>query len=110
MIDFTKTNINEIEAVLIQARKSKGMTQGQVASELGISRSHVTNQEKGIDKREFGRLLEYIRAIGGSLYFAGDISTDPVKYMEFASKTMEKYKSGQISANDALRCMAKKLK
>ncbi len=109
MIDFTKTNISEIESVLIKARKENGFTQNHIAEKLGISRSHVANQEKSIDRREFGRMVDYVKAIGGSLYFSGSINTDPVKYMEFASNTIEKYKSGEMSANDALRLLSKKI-
>lgn len=40
------------------ARKNRGLTQGQVASKLGISRATVVNWEKGNTKISYSALLK----------------------------------------------------
>lgn len=109
MIDFTETNIGDIRDILITARKENKILQKDVATSLGIAKETISLQEKNITQREFSGLLRYIKAIGGKLYFTGNIVTDPVKYMEYANSQIEKYKSGEISANDALRNLSRKL-
>ena len=57
---------NEIACMIVQARKSHNMTQGQLAEKVGTSQSSIARLEKGDDKinPSIDTLIRIARAFG----------------------------------------------
>ena len=56
---------------LTEMRKKAGMTQGEVAADMGVSQQRVSAIERG-SVAELATLADYIRALGGELKVIAD--------------------------------------
>ncbi len=56
-------DLNELGMILKQRRTSKGITQAEMASILGLTKSHVSDIERGIHKITVQTLCSYCDAL-----------------------------------------------
>ena len=54
--------------VLVELRASAGLTQRELAEELGVSQRYIVELEQGKETKSVERLLGFIKTTGGRLY------------------------------------------
>jgi HTH-type transcriptional regulator/antitoxin HipB len=60
--------------LLVELRTGAGLTQRELADEIGVSQRYIVELEQGKQTKSVERLLEFIRTTGGSLYIdLGDV-------------------------------------
>ncbi|WP_167052288.1 helix-turn-helix transcriptional regulator [Salinibacterium sp. ZJ77] len=60
--------------ILAELRTGAGLTQRELADELGVSQRYVVELEQGKQTKSIERFLQFIRVTGGSLYIdLGDV-------------------------------------
>ncbi|MHB1163903.1 MAG: helix-turn-helix domain-containing protein [Candidatus Nanopelagicales bacterium] len=64
----TVTNPQALGRLLQQARLSRGLSQQQVASELGISQGYVSELESGKSSLALTRIFDIMRLTGMTLH------------------------------------------
>jgi transcriptional regulator with XRE-family HTH domain len=62
------TGPEALGAILREARSLRGLTQEQLASQLGVSRRYMIEIEQGKPTKALERLFEYMRETGVHLY------------------------------------------
>lgn len=55
---------DELRAILIEARRAKGLTQTQLAMKLGRSQAMVSSYEGGQRRLDVGEFIEIARVLG----------------------------------------------
>jgi transcriptional regulator with XRE-family HTH domain len=55
---------DELRAILIEARKAKGLTQTALAKQLGRPQAMVSNYERGQRRLDVGEFIEIARLLG----------------------------------------------
>lgn len=60
--------------LLVELRTKAGLSQRELADEMGVSQRYIVELERGKQTKSFERLLEFIKTTGGSLMIdLGDI-------------------------------------
>lgn len=54
--------------LLLELRTNAGLTQRELAEELGVSQRYIVELERGKQTKSVERLIRFIKATGGSLY------------------------------------------
>lgn len=58
-----RSGISDIAASLLQARKDKGLTQGELGKRTGLPQSHISRIESGVVDLQLSSLVEIARAL-----------------------------------------------
>ena len=79
-------NARDIGCHLAQMRKQQGLTQAQVASEMGVSQVRVSRMEHGdVEKMQVESIAAYVSAIGGHLRLVADFGTATTTLIDYTS-------------------------
>lgn len=107
MIDFTDIQMDRIQDIVREARKSNKITYQKVSDDLGLKdRSYAKYRENSLTNGSAEGFISFIKAIGGVLYFEPDASKTDVPYL---LRVIEEYKSGVIDASTAGRKIVHRL-
>lgn len=96
-------------ARLAEVRKSRSLTQSDVAAQMGVSQVRVSQIERGqLTASEVGTLVSYVEALGGRLTMVADFGDQSVVVNEprpaeriLASKTRPTRKAGTARSSSS---------
>jgi predicted XRE-type DNA-binding protein len=76
-----RAQLDAVRAVrLADLRKEQGRTQQQVANELAVAQSRVSQIESGdLERSELGTIRAYVEALGGQLRVMADFGDEVLK-------------------------------
>jgi HTH-type transcriptional regulator / antitoxin HipB len=63
----TARSARDLGAFVRRARRARGLTQAQLADELGISRQYLSELENGVENLYVTRLFEVLDELGASM-------------------------------------------
>ena len=66
--------------LLCELRKSKGLSQAQVASRMGVSQRRVSAIERGeVNRSEVETIRSYIHALGGQVHLVAELDDQVIR-------------------------------
>jgi predicted XRE-type DNA-binding protein len=80
----TSRHARDIGYRLAQMRKSRGLTQSQVAQTLGVSQTRVSNMERGdVERMQVESIAAYVAALGGHLRLVADFDQTTTTFIDY---------------------------